>query len=87
MADNLSTPRITSQYLDAFQNKLVRIIGTVTQLRGETATIDADGVVTAHLNRVCDVPFAPPKTPSSLGSKAWKERGRGGEEGSGWIGG
>jgi hypothetical protein len=52
MADNLSTPRINSQYLDSFTNKTVRIIGKVTQLRGETATIDAEGVVTAHLNRV-----------------------------------
>jgi hypothetical protein len=57
MADNLSTPRITSQYLDAFTNKTVRIIGKVTQLRGETAAIDSDGVVTAHLNRVC-CPFS-----------------------------
>jgi hypothetical protein len=52
MADNLSTPRITSSYLDEFRNKTVRITGKVTQLRGETATIDSEGVVTAHLNRV-----------------------------------
>lgn len=52
MADNLSTPRITSQYLDEFPNKTVRIIGKVTQLRGETATVDSEGVVTAHLTRV-----------------------------------
>ncbi|KAG0648763.1 Single-stranded DNA-binding P12 subunit [Hyphodiscus hymeniophilus] len=51
MADNLSTPRITSSYLDAFTSKTVRIVGRVTQLRGDTATVDADGVVTAHLNR------------------------------------
>ena len=29
----------------------MRIIGKVTQLRGEQATIDSDGNVTAHLNR------------------------------------
>jgi len=51
MAEALSTPRITSQYLDSFTNKTVRITGKVTQLRGEQATIDSEGVVTAHLNR------------------------------------
>jgi replication factor A3 len=28
------------------------IVGKVVQLRGDQATIDADGNVTAHLNRV-----------------------------------
>jgi hypothetical protein len=73
MSDTLSTPRITSQYLDAFTNKTVRIIGKVTQLRGETATIDAEGIVTAHLNRVRffptstpfpDLPFPPRQPPA-----------------------
>ncbi len=47
-----STPRITSAYLDSYVGKNVTIIGKVTQLRGEEATIDADGSITAHLNRV-----------------------------------
>ena len=51
MAESISTPRLTSQHLDHFTNKTVRMIGTVTQLRGEQATIDSDGNVTAHLNR------------------------------------
>lgn len=51
MADTLSTPRINSTYLDAFTSKTIRLIGKVTQLRGEQATIDSDGNVTAHLNR------------------------------------
>ncbi|KAL3423260.1 replication factor A protein 3 [Phlyctema vagabunda] len=51
MAESISTPRITSEYLDSFTNRTVRIVGKVTQLRGEQATIDAQGNVTAHLNR------------------------------------
>ncbi|KUJ22009.1 replication factor A protein 3 [Mollisia scopiformis] len=47
----LSTPRITSQYLDTFISRTIRLIGKVTQLRGETATIDSEGNVTALLNR------------------------------------
>lgn len=57
MAEDLSTPRITAQYLDAFQNQTVRILGRVVQLRGERATIEtghggAGGTVTAILTRV-----------------------------------
>ncbi len=51
MADSISTPRISSTYLDNFVSRTVRIIGRVTQLRGEQATIDSDGNVTALLNR------------------------------------
>ncbi|KAF8852646.1 replication factor A protein 3 [Acephala macrosclerotiorum] len=51
MAETLSTPRITSAYLDSFTSKTIRLVGKVTQLRGEQATIDSDGNVTAHLNR------------------------------------
>jgi len=51
MAEALATPRINSQYLDSFTNQTVRMVGKVTQLRGEQATIDASGNVTAHLNR------------------------------------
>jgi len=51
MAEAVATPRINSQYLDSFTNQTVRIVGKVVQLRGEQATIDAGGNVTAHLNR------------------------------------
>lgn len=51
MAEPISTPRITSTYLDSFTNRTIRIVGKVTQLRGEQATIDSDGNFTAQLNR------------------------------------
>lgn len=51
MADPISTPRITSQHLEVFQNKTIRLLGKVTQLRGDQATIDSEGVVTCQLNR------------------------------------
>lgn len=51
MAEPISTPRITSQHLDSFTNRTIRLLGRVTQLRGEVATVDSDGTVTAHLNR------------------------------------
>jgi replication factor A3 len=47
-----STPRVTSGLLDHYVGRNVIVVGKVTQLRGETATLDADGNVTAHLNRV-----------------------------------
>jgi replication factor A3 len=56
MADSVSTPRINSQYLDAFTGKTVIIVGKVTQLRGESAIIDSEGAVTALLNRVRSLP-------------------------------
>lgn len=49
MAEPHSTPRISSPHLDSFTSRTVRIIGKVTQLRGETANIDSDGVVTLQL--------------------------------------
>lgn len=48
----VSTPRISSQLLNEFVNKNVMLVGKVQQLRGETAIIDAEGSVTANLNRV-----------------------------------
>ncbi|PNY29306.1 Uncharacterized protein TCAP_00775 [Tolypocladium capitatum] len=51
MAEQLSSPRITAQYLDSFVGRLVTIVGRVTQLRGDQATLDADGTVTVVLNR------------------------------------
>lgn len=47
-----STPRITAPYLQQFQHHTVRLLGKVTQLRGDEATIDAGGSVTLQLNRV-----------------------------------
>lgn len=47
-----TTPRITAEYLQQFSHKTVRILGKVTQLRGETATIDSSGQIQLHLNRV-----------------------------------
>ncbi|KAK4082787.1 uncharacterized protein Triagg1_1677 [Trichoderma aggressivum f. europaeum] len=51
MSEQMSSPRITASYLDNFVGRIVTIVGTVTQLRGDQATIDADGVVTILLNR------------------------------------
>lgn len=47
-----ATPRINARYLESFTNSTVRILGRVTSLRGESATIDANGSVQLHLNRV-----------------------------------
>ena len=46
-----ATPRINSTYLENFTNQTVRLVGKVVQLRGEQATVDSMGNVTAHLNR------------------------------------
>ncbi|KAK1760751.1 replication factor A protein 3 [Echria macrotheca] len=51
MDKSASTPRITSAYLNSYVNKNVIVVGKVIQLRGDEALIDADGSVTAHLNR------------------------------------
>lgn len=47
-----ATPRVNAKYLDSFTNQTVRILGTVVSLRGETATINANGSINVHLNRV-----------------------------------
>ena len=47
-----ATPRITARYLERFTHQTVRIVGKVTSLRGELATLEADGSVTISLNRV-----------------------------------
>lgn len=49
-----ATPRINARYLDSFTNQTVRILGKVVSLRGDTATIDANGTINVHLNRVND---------------------------------
>ncbi|TWU74870.1 hypothetical protein ED733_002741 [Metarhizium rileyi] len=47
----LPSPRITAPYLDSFVGRLVTIVGKITQLHAEQATIDSDGTVTVVLNR------------------------------------
>ncbi|KAF4451471.1 hypothetical protein F53441_5563 [Fusarium austroafricanum] len=51
MAEQLSTPRITASYLDNFVGKVVMLVGKVTQLRGDQATLDSEGTVTVLLDR------------------------------------
>ncbi|KZZ92871.1 Replication factor A protein 3 [Moelleriella libera RCEF 2490] len=51
MSEQLSSPRITASHLDSYQGRLVTLVGKVTQLRGDQATLDADGIVTVTLNR------------------------------------
>ncbi|EGO60503.1 hypothetical protein NEUTE1DRAFT_143911 [Neurospora tetrasperma FGSC 2508] len=51
MDSKSSTPRITCAYLSQYVGKLVTVVGKVVQLRGEEATIDADGTIHAFLNR------------------------------------
>lgn len=48
----VSTPRVTAPLLDSFVGRNVMLVGTVTQLRGDSAIIDSDGNVTVVLNRV-----------------------------------
>lgn len=52
MAEQMSTPRITAPYLDNFVGRVVMLVGKVTQLLGDQATLDSDGTVTVLLNRV-----------------------------------
>jgi len=47
-----STPRVSGPFLDNYVGRNVMVVGKVVQLRGDQAIIDADGNVTAHLNRV-----------------------------------
>jgi hypothetical protein len=60
----MSNPRITSAYLDSYVGRNVTVVGKVVQLRGDDAVIDADGNITAHLNRVCVRPIASLSVPN-----------------------
>lgn len=51
--DHPQTPRILAPHLSNFQHRIVRMLGKVVQLRGETAVIDAGGQVDVILTRVC----------------------------------
>lgn len=48
----VSTPRISAKHLDRYVNNTVIVVGKVLQLRGDTATIDADGNIQVNLNPV-----------------------------------
>ena len=48
----IASPRITCGFLNSYVGKNVGVVGKGVQLRGEEATIDADGNITAYLNRV-----------------------------------
>ncbi|KLU92728.1 hypothetical protein MAPG_11630 [Magnaporthiopsis poae ATCC 64411] len=48
--DQVSTPRVNCGLLNAYVGRNVMVIGKV-QLRGDVALIDADGNITAALNR------------------------------------
>jgi len=61
-----ATPRITAPYLEQFSHRTVRILGKVTQLRGEQATIDSGGSISVHLNRVILFPSHPSLDASSF---------------------
>ncbi|OAK95430.1 replication factor A protein 3 [Phaeosphaeriaceae sp. SRC1lsM3a] len=49
--DHPQTPRILAPHLSQFQHRIVRMLGKVVQLRGETAIIDAGGQVDVILTR------------------------------------
>jgi len=49
--ESSATPRVTASYLGSYIGKNVMVVGKVIQLRGDEATLDADGTIAAHLNR------------------------------------
>ncbi|KAH7068286.1 ssDNA binding protein-like protein Ssb3 [Paraphoma chrysanthemicola] len=49
--DHPQTPRILAPHLQTFQHRIVRVLGKVVQLRGETAIIDAGGHIDVILTR------------------------------------
>ncbi|KAK9378635.1 replication factor A protein 3 [Kockiozyma suomiensis] len=44
-------PRVNAQYLKPYTESVVRLIGRVTQVNGDTAILDAAGSVTVHSTR------------------------------------
>jgi replication factor A3 len=52
MAEPVSTPRVTAQYLDSYVGHNVIVVGKVVQLRGDSAVLDSAGNITLMLNRV-----------------------------------
>ncbi|KAL2104970.1 hypothetical protein VUR80DRAFT_9246 [Thermomyces stellatus] len=51
MSEATSTPRITARYLDNYVGQNVMIVGTIVQLRGDTAIMDSDGNINLALDR------------------------------------
>jgi replication factor A3 len=49
--ETAATPRVTATYLASYIGKNVIVVGKVIQLRGDEATLDADGTINAQLNR------------------------------------
>ena len=47
-----ATPRVLAAHLANFTNRTVRIVGRVAQVRGNTATLDAEGQVSVTLSPV-----------------------------------
>ncbi|KAK9465721.1 replication factor A protein 3 [Lipomyces arxii] len=45
------TPRITAQLLQMYQGRVVRLIGKLTDIRGNSATLDSAGSVNVSLAR------------------------------------
>ncbi|KAK9470737.1 replication factor A protein 3 [Dipodascopsis tothii] len=45
------TPRVNAPLLSKYQDRTVRLVGKVTELRGDNASLDSDGHVTVILNR------------------------------------
>jgi len=64
-----ATPRVTSSYLNSYVGKNVIVVGKVVQLRGDEATLDADGNIAAHLNRV-SAPCCYPTSTTAVGRAA-----------------
>lgn len=74
-----ATPRVNAKYLDSFTNQTVRILGKVVSLRGETATIDANGTINVQLNRVsCLSPVRQGEKEGEAGHVENGKAGRGG---------
>ncbi|KAI1805417.1 replication factor A protein 3-domain-containing protein [Daldinia bambusicola] len=51
--ERTSTPRISAALLESYIGQNVIIVGKVVQLRGDTASIEADGHIQASLTRDC----------------------------------
>jgi hypothetical protein len=62
--EGTATPRVTASYLSSYIGKNVIVVGKVIQLRGDEATLDAEGTINAHLNRVSLNIFIPSATKS-----------------------
>ncbi|PSN66495.1 ssDNA binding protein-like protein Ssb3 [Corynespora cassiicola Philippines] len=49
--DHPQTPRVLASHLEQFRHRIVRVLGKVVQLKGESAVIDAGGHIDVQLNR------------------------------------